>query len=166
PRGRPPPPPRPPPPSGLPEPLLRDLDVTLWLAGRFPERVYAVGQSGDGCYAQLHLGFPGGGMALLDYTDRLPPGDGYQSLSVIASRGAASADDQANVQLLYRGGRPRALPAPERSGLLAAVAQDFVDALRGNRLSSGAIEWRNVFTVAAAARQSFASGQAVTPEGG
>jgi predicted dehydrogenase len=157
--------------TGLPDPLLRDLDLTLWLTGRRPECVYAVEQtSGDsgiptGRYVQVHLGFPGGGMALLDYDGRLPPGDSYQSLAVIAASGAAYADDHQNVQLVYRGGHPQAVRTEERSGQLAALAQDFIDALRAGRdLAAGAAAWRDVFAVADAVGRSLASGRAVTLE--
>jgi predicted dehydrogenase len=162
---------RPPETAGLPEPLLRDLDVTLWLAGRRPDRVYAVEPKGGdpaapaGRCVQVHLGFPGGGMALLDFDGRLPPGDGYQSLSVIAASGAAYADDHQNAQLVYRGGRAQAVRTEERAGLLAAIAQEFIDALRAGRdLSAAAAEWRAVFAVADAVGRSLASGRAVTLE--
>jgi predicted dehydrogenase len=153
--------------AGLPDPLLRDLDVTLWLAGRRPEHVYAVERRVDGRYVQVHLGFPGGAMALLDFTDRLPGGDGYQSLSVIASSGAAYADDHQNVQLLYRGGHPQAVRTGEQAGQLAAIAREFVDALRAGRdlMTANAATWKDVFTVADAVRQSLASGRAVALEG-
>lgn len=154
--------------SGLPDGLLRDLDVVRWLTGRQPDRVYAVERhpEGGGRYVQVHLGFPGGGMALLDYTNRLPPGDGYQSLTVIAASGAAYADDHQTVQLLYRGGRPQAIKTEERARQFAAVAQDFVDALDdGRELASGQAEWRAAFAVADAARRSLASGKAVFPGG-
>jgi predicted dehydrogenase len=158
----------PPQPSGLPDPLLRDLDVVLWLAGRRPNRVFAVESKSEdaaGRYVQVHLGFPGGGMAVLDYTDRLPPGDDYRSLSVIASSGAAYADDHQNVQLVYRGGHPQAVRTDERAGLLAAIAQDFVDAIRSRREpEGGAKSWRDVFAVAGAVEWSLTAGQAVTPE--
>jgi predicted dehydrogenase len=152
--------------NGLPDLLLRDLDVALWLAGRRPDRVYAAGRTSGGRFVQVHLGFPGGVMALLDYADRLPPGDDYRSLSVIAFSGATYADDHANTQLLYRGGHPQAVRTDERFGVLAAVAQEFVDALTAGRdLSAGAAEWRAVFAVADAVTASLASGRAVTPEG-
>ena len=156
-------------PSGLPDRLLRDLDTVLWLTGRRPNCVFAVEQKSDdlaGRYLQVHLGFPGGGMALLDFTDRLPAGDSYQSLSVIASDGAAYADDHQNVQLLYHGGRPQAVRTEERTGQLAAIALDFVDALRsGREPEGGSAVWRDVFAVADAVTRSLATGQAVTPEG-
>src|SRR5262249_19729421 len=76
--------------TDLPELPLRARDVILWLAGRWPNRAYAVEHKSDGTAGrcvQVHLGFAGGGMALLDFTDRLPPGGSYHSLSVIASNG-------------------------------------------------------------------------------
>jgi hypothetical protein len=102
-------------------------------------------------------------MALLDFTDRLPPGDGYRSLSVIAFNGAAYADDHQNMQLVYRGGSPQAVRTEERAGQLAAIAQDFVDGLRTGRDLTTASEtaWRDVFVVADAVGQSITCGQAV-----
>jgi predicted dehydrogenase len=155
-------------PSGLPDPLLRDLDVVLWLAGRRPNRVFAVESKSEdaaGRYVQVHFGFPGGGMAVLDYTDRLPPGDDYSSLSVIASSGAAYADDHQNIQLVYRGGHPQAVRTDERAGQLATIAQDFVDAVRSGREPEGGAKcWRDTFVVADAVEWSLTAGQAVTPE--
>lgn len=153
--------------TGLPEPLIRDLDVALWLAGRMPDRIFAVEQKRDGAgrYLQVHLGFPHGGMALLDYASTLPPGDGYSSLSVIAATGAAYADDHQNAQLLYRGGHPQAVPTEERAGQFAALAQEFVNALRDGRDNGADLaEWKRVFAVAAAAGKSLASGRAIAPE--
>jgi hypothetical protein len=111
---------------------------------------------------QVHLGFPGGGMALLDFDGRLPPGDGYRSLSVIAFAGAAYADDHTNMQLVYRGGHPQAVRTEEHAGQLAELAQEFVDALRDGRNLTTI--WRDVFAVADAVSRSIASGQAVTLE--
>jgi predicted dehydrogenase len=154
-------------PAALPEQLLRDLDVALWLVDRQPDRVFAVQQSdAAGRYVQVHLGFPGGAMALLDFDGRLPAGDGYQSLSVIAASGAAYADDHQNVQLLYRGGRPLAVRTEERAGHFAAVAQEFVDALRDGRdlTTASSLQWRNTFALADAVAESLATGEAVAPE--
>jgi hypothetical protein len=148
----------------FPEPLLRDIDVTLWLVGRPPSRVFAVGQ--DARYWQVHLGFANGAMALLDFSRGLPAGDGYQSLSVIAASGAAYADDHPNAQLLYRGGHPQAVAPQERAEMFAAV-RECADAIRAGRnvTAVSQAEWRNVFAVADAVRQSLASGQAVAMEG-
>lgn len=148
----------------LPEPLIRDLDVTLWLAGRKPDRVFAVERKdAGGRFVQVHLGFPHGGMALLDFDSRLPAGDGYSSLSVIAQSGAAYADDHQNTQLLYRGGNPQAIRTEERAGQLAAIAQDFVKVLKKiGGLDASA--WKDVFAVANAVTASLASGSAVALE--
>ncbi len=151
----------------LPDSLLRDIDTALWLMSRRPDLVFAAKSKSDGAgrFVQIHLGFSHGGMALLDYTNRLPPGDEYTSLSVIAASGAAYADDHQNRQLLYRGGLPEAVQTVERAGQLAAIAQEFVDALQeGRDLSASATTWRDVFAVAGAVVKSLASRQAVTLE--
>lgn len=149
--------------------LVRDLDLILWLSSRLPDRVFAIEQSENeslGRYLQVHLGFPGGGMALLDLTNRLPGGDGYASLSVIAASGAAYADDHHNMQLLYRGDRPHLLRTDERTRQYAAIAQEAIDAILAKRdFSTGLTEWRNAWNVAAAVERSIKSGQAVAPGG-
>jgi predicted dehydrogenase len=160
----------PPEPLGLPVALIRALDVTLWLSGRRPDRVFALERPaepgpGAGRFLQVHLGFPGGGMALLDFCNRLPPGEGYQSLSVIAFSGAAQADDHQNMQLAYRGGRPQAIRTEEGETALVGLIQEFVTALGEDRtLGSAAIAWREVFTVIGAVKSSLAAGQAVPLE--
>src|SRR5262249_29583039 len=130
-----------------------------------PDRVFAVeskASAAPGRLIQVHLGFPGGCSALLDYTNGLPAGDGYQSLSVIAASGAAYADDHQNTQLLFRGGHPQGVRADERAGQLAAMAQEFVDALAAGRdPSAGADEWRAVFALAEQVKESLATGEAV-----
>ncbi len=134
----------------LPLGLLQQIDVILWLMGKSPTFVYAVGQEG---YLQIHLGFPAGAMALLVYSSRLPPGDPYRSLHVIGSAGAAYADDQQNMQLLYTGGQPRGVLAQE--------------AMTDKHDSSGmmSMDWDRVLAVAAAVQQSLQSRQAVSLEG-
>ncbi len=159
-------------PRGMPAPLVHDLDLVLWLIGKTPDLVYAIEQKANerddspGRFVQVHLGFPGGGMALIDYTNRLSPGDGYQSLSVIGSAGAAYADDHQNTQLVYRGGRPLAVRADEGVKQLAALLQEFVDDLQAGRdMSESVVAWRNVLTVADAVRRSLESRQAIPMEG-
>jgi len=141
----------------LPVSLLQQIDVILWLMGKPPTLVYAVqheeaAKSRLGRYLQIHLGFPGGAMALLVYSSRLPPGDSYRSLHVIGSAGAAYADDQQNMQLLYKGGQARGVIAVEKPAVghdLAGIPQD----------------WKNVLAVADAVQRSLDSQQAV-PLGG
>ena len=159
-------------PTALPGALLRDLDLAMWLVGRPVQLVYAVEHAaGDehpaaDRFIQVHLGFPGGAMGLIDYADRLPSGDGYRSLSVIGSAGAAYADDQQNMQLVYRGGRPQGTRTTEDLLPLAALVQEFVDALQAGRdLSASMATWWGVLAVAAAVQQSLAARQAVSLEG-
>jgi predicted dehydrogenase len=151
--------------------MARDADTALWLMGASPELVYALERGGEGEGAsagrstQVHLGFAGGGMALLDYTNQLPAGDGYRSLSLIGSTGAAYADDHQNAQLLYRGGRAQAVPAAEDSMQVVALVQDFVAALaEGRDLSPSVSGWRRALAVVAAARRSIQTRQAITLE--
>jgi len=159
--------------ADVPTPVARELDVALWLMGTAPNLVYARSPGGDpgdspsGRSMQVHLGFPGGGMALIDYVDSLPAGDGYRSLSVIGSTGAAYADDLQNVQLVYGGGHPKAVVAGEGGRELVALVQDFVSGLsRGlaPTLPASTTAWRTAMAVAGVARTSAATRQAVPLE--
>ena len=155
-------------PDGTLAPLVLDVELAGWLAGAEPELIYATEASGadDGPPAQrviqVHLGFPGGAMALIDYVNALPTGDGYQSLSVIGGAGAVYADDHRNVQLLYRGGPAIALPVGEELRQWTSVAQEFADAVRAGAAFSPATNMSSrLTTIAAAVQQSLASRQAV-----
>ena len=108
-------------------------------------------------------------MALIDYSDDLPPGDGYTSLSLIGSSGAAYADDHQNAQLVYRGGHPQALGVDEGGREHLALVQAFVDGIeQGHDLAASVSAWRMVMAGADAARESVASRRAVPlgPPGG
>ena len=149
--------------------LARSLDVAVWLMGKLPDLVYAVENTADATeperFVQVHLGFPGGGMALIDHSNRLPPGDAYQSLSVIGSAGAAYADDHQNMQLLYRGGQAQAVRTGEGLKHLATLVQDFADGLAAGRDLSPSVEaWRNVLSIANAVRRSLESRLAIRLE--
>jgi predicted dehydrogenase len=150
-------------------PMARDLDTASWLMGAPPEVVFALQGGGDhrgGRSTLVHLGFPGGGMALIDYSDHLPPGDGYTSLSLIGSSGAAYADDHQNAQLVYRGGHPQALGVDEGGREHLALVQAFVDGIdQGHDFTASVSAWRMVMAEADAARESVASRRAV-PLGG
>jgi myo-inositol 2-dehydrogenase/D-chiro-inositol 1-dehydrogenase len=106
------------------------IDLAHWLFAGRPERVYALGRPG---YVQVHLGFPHGGMALIDYATNLPEGDAYSSLSLIGSTGAAYADDHPNRQLLFRGGPAQAINGGEGPLHLIAQLADFVSAIEAKR---------------------------------
>ncbi|MBI4625236.1 MAG: Gfo/Idh/MocA family oxidoreductase [Verrucomicrobia bacterium] len=154
-----------------PTSLLRDLELALSLMGRSPNSIYGLQRLANerdtsaGRSVLVHLGFPGGGMATIDYADRLPPGDDYVSLTVVGSSGATYADDHQNMQLVYRGGRPQSVRTEERGRQLAAMAQGFVDDLKANRdFSPTVAAWAGALAVADSVRRSFASRQAINLE--
>lgn len=152
-------------PFPLPGPLMRDLELALWLTDSPPDRVYAIehrqGGVPAGRFIQVQLGFSEG-TALLDYTDRLPSGPGYSSLSVIGVSGAAYADDHQNMQLAYQAGGPRAVRTEEGPRQYAALVQDFADAVaEGRDLAPTVTAWRKVYALADAVCQSLETRQAV-----
>jgi predicted dehydrogenase len=105
-------------------------------------------------------------MALIDYTNTLPAGDGYQSLSVISSSGAVYADDHPNRQLMFRGGTASAEATDE--GLLPIVnlLQSFIDCVLTDDDPPPAVAWwRQVHELAVAVRQSLETARAVLLEG-
>lgn len=112
-------------------PLLADLDLALWYFGKSPSHVYAVKQSS---VTQIHLGFPGGGMALLDHVCGLAATEPYRSLSVIGSTGAAYADDHQNKQLLIHGGLHQAIGSGEGAGYLIKLIQTVADGMLHEKL--------------------------------
>jgi predicted dehydrogenase len=154
----------------VPDVVARDIDLALWLADRPPNCVFAVEHQSPqtnnnaGRFLQLHLGFSDG-MALIDYSSRLPPGGGYGSLSVIGTKGSAQADDHQNMQLVFRGCAPRAVRTEEKVDAQARLIRHFAEALRDGRdPQEDAAGWRRVNSAVAAAIQSLSTGQAVTPE--
>jgi len=119
----------------LSEHIYGDIDLAAWLFEAMPSEIYALGRGGnpDGTmpeYLQVHLGFPNGGMALLDFATALPEGQEYHSYFLIGSTGAAHADDHHNAHLLYRGGDPTALISREDHRRVTDELQGFVTAIR------------------------------------
>lgn len=108
----------------VPPELIVEIDVAQWMMGSSAEVVYAA-QSDGGDAVQIHLGFPNGGMALLDW-GRLPQGDGYSSLSVIGAAGSAVADDHSNRQLRFAGGPAQTCLADETLRGVALLLEDFL----------------------------------------
>jgi len=142
---------------------LRDLDLVMWYFGKPPNLVYAV-------QYVVHLGFPGGGMAMLDHA--VVPGDRYDSLSIICSSGAAYADDHQNMQLIFRGGSTAAIRAGEGVQQWCAMVQEFVDSIVRQDcdpvMKTTGLEayptWPQVLAVSEAVCQSLRTKQAVVPE--
>jgi len=99
------------------------IDLVLWLFGAVPTAIH--GRPG-----LAHLGFAEGGMAMIDFHDRLPPGEGYRSLSLIGSEGAAYADDHHDRNLIFAGGAPRASPPDTGDHFRQAMLEDFIAKVR------------------------------------
>ena len=142
--------------------LIHEIDLACWLFDGLPTEVYATSlgtPANDSDYVQLHLGFPGGGMAVADYCCGLPQGDEYFSLCLIGDNGAAYADDHRNMQLLYTGGNPAGLKrATDEAGLVAEFSE-FVDAIRQQREpATAARDEVNALKVVQAASTSVAAG--------
>lgn len=121
--------------------VAANLEVALWIFSAEPTAVYAstaAVASGDSdseadrrdtgypSYLQIHLSFARGGMALLTIAHTLPAGDGYQSLTLIGSSGAAYADDHHQAQMVYRGGLPLAARTGEGSAAVTHLLRAFV----------------------------------------
>ena len=153
--------------------LSAEIDLAIWLFGGLPTEVYATGRrvSHGGIdqpdYVQVHLGFEGDGMSVIDYSASLPPGPGYHFLSMIGSKGAAYADDHHNVNLVYGDGGTRALGPGQGVGHVLAQVQAFVDAVREDRdpAVTGA-DGRSAILVAEAAADSMSSGRTARLVGG
>ena len=140
------------------------LDLANWLFDDRPERVWAR-TAGPG-YAQIHLGFRAGGMALIDVSADLPPGDGYQSVSVIGSTGAGYADDHHNRALLFGGGDPAARNPGEGNHDLAGELAEFTAASAARRTAQvTAADAGAALLVAEAAAASAAGGTVLERRG-
>ena len=112
------------------------IDLALWFFDGTPEVVHTTARHPQSTL--LHLGFKGGGMALITLVESLPPGDGYRSLCVIGSNGAAYADDHRNKHLLFTGGSPRAVEQKQRHAFIQPMLEAFLKDLKDPRLSSNA----------------------------
>ena len=109
--------------------LLADIDLALWLVSGEPETVFAMARDG---YRQAHLGFSGGGMVIVDHATNLPSG-GYESVTLIGSKGAAYADDHRNVNLRLVATGCEGITTGEGDVALANMLNDFVTSVREDR---------------------------------
>ncbi|MCE9533280.1 MAG: hypothetical protein K8T89_19450 [Planctomycetes bacterium] len=146
-------------------PLLRDLDLAMFLAGTLPNCVFALERLVEGATGrlrQVHLGFPGGGAALIHHDNRMPAGEGYTSLSVIGSSGAAYADDHQNMQLVFRGGSPEAVRTDEGIKQHVTMVQSFIEAIQnGHHAAVNAITFKDTFLVDDAVHESLRTRHAI-----
>lgn len=142
--------------------LLRDLDLVLWYFGKQPNLVFALETIG----LNIHLGFPGGGMALINHAHHLPVGERSYYLSLIGSSGAAYADEHQNMQLAYRGGAALAVRADEGVTAWVALVQEFAERVRSGQAAHGPDPaWQSVLRVNDAVQESLRTKQAVAPKG-
>ena len=146
--------------------LTREIDIAAWLFDGPPDTVFAIARGADPDRpdaAVVHLGFPDGGMAVLDVTTGLPDGEGYWSLQLIGADGAVYADDQHNMQLLYAGGSPDARLTSTGDAAVRAQLEAFVNAVNNGADASGSVAAAILaLEVAEAAVASAASGRAAT----
>ncbi len=146
--------------------LTRDIDVAAWLFDGPPDTVFAIARGQDPDRpdaAVVHLGFPDGGMAVLDVTTALPKGEAYWSLQLIGADGAVYADDQHNMQLLYAGGSPAARLTSTGDATVLAQVQAFVEAINsGSYPAASSGDAVLALEVAEAAMASAASGRAAS----
>ena len=77
---------------------------------------------------------------MLDFTSALPEGDGYHSLNLIGSRGAAYADDHRDRNLLFDGGSPAATAPAFQGAYIQPMLEDFVRAVTEEQSSKEACE--------------------------
>lgn len=164
-----------------PSTWLCEMDVVMWLMQGAPERVFALQQTVDASPTstnsafgtiQLHCTWSAGGMALLDFCDQLPIGEGYRSMMLIGSSGAAYLDDQQDRQLVFRGGAPQTILDQQDILPLTAMLQDFVnrciDAATSGVSRSDAFSdqqsagsWADVLKLVELAQRSLKTGLAV-----
>jgi hypothetical protein len=158
--------------------LLYEIDNVLRYLGHAPQRVFATEYS-DNRGLAVHVTWPGGAMAMIDFVSQLAAESAYASFSVIGSRGAAYADDHQNVQLLIRDSTV-ALTVPESSDWQAQMLLDFLtrwcnlQAMPEQSQSSRAeverlsreslLSWSRSITIADAVAESLRVRRAVEPK--
>lgn len=146
--------------------LTRDIDIAAWLFDGPPDTVFAIARGQDPerpDAAVVHLGFPDGGMAVLDVMTGLPEGEDYWSLQLIGADGAVYADDQHNMQLLFAGGSPAARLTSTGDATVLAQLEAFVEAISSGSDPAASIGNAVLaLEVAEAAIASAESGRAAT----
>ncbi len=103
------------------------INLGVRLFDAVPEQIYSLIRKAEATM-QIHFGFSGNGMAVMDFAWDLPAGRGYDSIHVIGDDGAAYADDHRNVSLLYEGDDPRALPVENDQIAIRSLLVSLVNA--------------------------------------
>jgi hypothetical protein len=117
------------------------VDLALWFFEAQPNSIHSISHP-EGPQV-FHLGFPKGGMAILDFTDQMPEGEAYQSFCLIGSDGAAYADDHGNRNLFFSGGPPGASPPDFRFNYIQAMLEEFLENIRSGTNAISAKETYN-----------------------
>jgi predicted dehydrogenase len=99
------------------------IDLALWLFDATPDATHHAISAGNRLF---HLGFPGGGMAMIDFSSIPAEGEGYHSLSLIGSRGAAYADDHRDRNLIFTGGVANAELPGCKNAFIQPMLEDFL----------------------------------------
>ena len=115
----------------LEQEAFAQVDLACWMFGAAPDHVHALRPPNG---IQMHFGFPGEAMALIDVAVKRPVPDDYYSLHLIGSCGAAYADSHRNAHLLFRWHNTQAvLEASDEHLAILNLVQEFVDGIRGKR---------------------------------
>ena len=99
------------------------IDLALWLFDATPDAKHHAESAGNRLF---HLGFPGGGMAMIDFCVTPEKGENYHSLSLIGSRGAAYADDHRDRNLIFTGGAANAELPGCKNAFIQPMLEDFL----------------------------------------
>ena len=129
--------------------MVHAIDLALWFFGAEPEHIHGTASiENDVKCLLIHLGFKCGGMALLDFTNSLPSGDNYESLSLIGSKGAAYTDDHRNRNLFFSGGAPGAKCPDTSMNFIGPMLEDFTQKIKAaGDLESNATSYNEAFKI-------------------
>lgn len=131
-------------PKGIPvnSTLRHWLDLAVWLIGKTPDTVYGVRRRS---FAQTHLGWDDGPMALIDVDSVPGKRTGYFSLSMIGSTGAAYDDLHRNIGLLMNSDGIQAQRTISFVPQLDIVLQKFIDAVAAESRLTGC--WQSALRI-------------------
>ena len=137
--------------------MVHAIDLTLWFFGTEPKYIHGTTSAENEVKCSLiHLGFECGGMALLDFTNSLPTGDNYESLSLIGSKGAAYADDHRNRNLFFNGGAPDAKYPDTSMNFIGPMLEDFTKRIKtGADLESNSKSYNEAFKIFSEAGEKY-----------
>lgn len=145
--------------------IVNEIDVACWLFDAWPDSIYALPIKGRANNLQIHLGFPCGGMAIIDCNDapKAVAAD-YFSLTMVGSKGATYADDHRNVNLIVGSDSISAAAPPLGTDFVWQSLNEFAANVAANVTDSGFDCLRSV-TVAKSVYMSIKMNDALRREG-